>query len=73
MGSCLVTLRSETYSQMVGKLLRERGITSTVVKLGGEFSSKGCGHGVRFDCGRRAEVLKILKENGVPFSDVKAL
>lgn len=73
MGNCLITLRSETYSQRAGKLLRESRIQSSVVRLGGEYSSKGCGHGVRFDCRDRSEVLRILKDNGIPYSDIRTL
>ena len=73
MGNCIITLRSETYSQRAGKLLRENGIQSSVVRLGGEYSANGCGHGVKFDCKSKAQVVRLMKENGIPFSDIKAL
>ena len=70
---CLITMRSETYSQMAGKLFRDNGVENTIVKLGKEYSQKGCGHGVKIDCRSRQYALKLLKDNGIPYSDIGQL
>lgn len=71
--NCLITMRSETYSQKAGKLLRDNGIQNGIVKLGKEYSQKGCGHGIKIDCRSRQQVLKLLKDNGIPYSDIRQL
>ena len=71
--NCLITMRSETYSQKAGKLFRDNGIENGIVKLGNEYSQKVCGHGIKIDCRSRQYALKLLKENGIPYSDVRQL
>ena len=71
--NCLITMRSETYSQKAGKLLREGGIENGIVKLCNEYTQKGCGHGIKIDCRMRQYALKLLKENGIPYSDFRQL
>ena len=73
MSSCLITLRSLTYAMKAQKLLKERGIDAASVKLDGEYSRKGCGYGVRFDIRLRRQAEQIMRENGIPYSDIKTL
>ena len=71
--NCLITMHSETYSQKAGKLFRDNGIECSIVKLGKEYSQKGCGHGVKVDQRSRQYALRLLKENGIPYSDMRIL
>ena len=71
--NCLITMRSETYSQKAGKLFRDNGVENGIVKLGREYTQKGCGHGIKIDCRARQFALRLLKENGIPYSDVSQL
>ena len=71
--NCLITMRSETYSQKAGKLFRDSGIENGIVKLGNEYTQKGCGHGIKIDCRMRQNAIKLLKEHGIPYSDIRQL
>lgn len=51
-------------------LLSKNSIPSKQVKLDGEYSGRGCTHGIRIDCRYKKSVEKLLRENGVPYSDI---
>ena len=70
MSNCLVTLRSPTYAMKAQMLLGRGGIQVIPVKLGGEYAVGGCTHGIRFDCRDRAQVVRILRDNSIPYSKV---
>ena len=59
--------------KITGKLFRDNDIENGIVKLGREYSQKGCGHGIKIDCRSRQYALKLLKEEGIPYSDVRQL
>ncbi len=71
MATCLITLRSVTYSMKAKRLFDEKGIPADPVKLDGEYTRRGCTHGVRIDCRRVSYAERVLRENGVPYSAVK--
>lgn len=71
MNGCLLTLRSATYAMRAQAILVKNGIGARTVKLDGEFSSKGCTHGIRFDCRSRGTVERLLQENGISYSDIR--
>lgn len=71
--TCLMTLRSETSSQRARKVLFERGIAVSVLKLDGEYAKKGCTYGIKFDCRSKAVVESILSDNKIPYSDIRSL
>ncbi len=70
MQSCLITLKSSTYSMKAQLLLSKNSIPSKQVKLDGEYRGRGCTHGIRIDCRHRRQVEKLLRDNGVPYSDI---
>ena len=72
MENCLVTLKSVTYSMKAQMLLSQNAIPVTTIKLDSNYTSKGCTHGIRFDCRYRRTVERLLRENGVPYSDIKS-
>jgi hypothetical protein len=43
------------------------------VKLGNEYTQKGCGHGIKIDCRMRQNAIKLLKDHGIPYSDIRQL
>ncbi|MBE6637292.1 MAG: DUF3343 domain-containing protein [Ruminococcaceae bacterium] len=70
---CLLTLQSVTYSMKAQRVLSERGVWLNAVKLGSEYAAKGCTHGIRFDCRDRRTVERVLRENRIPYSDIKTV
>lgn len=70
MSECLITFKSPTYSMKAQLLLTRNSVPSRAVKLDGEYSGKGCTHGIRVDCryGKTAE--RLLRQSGVPYSDI---
>lgn len=71
--TCLITMRSETYSHKGVRALRENGIPSSITKLDPELSKKGCSYGIKFDCRHRAVVQRVLSDNKIPYSDIRSL
>ena len=71
MANCLITLRSFTYSMKAQRLLDEKGIAAQTVKLDGDYLGRGCTHGVRIDCRYTGHAERLLKEYGIPYSDIK--
>jgi len=71
MASCLITLRSATYSMKVKKLFDEKGVAAQAVKLDGDYAGKGCTHGIRIDCRSVPYAKRLLSEYGIPYSDIK--
>ena len=55
------------------RVLSERGVWLNAVKLGSEYAAKGCTHGIRFDCRDRRTVERVLRENRIPYSDIKTV
>ena len=72
MTNCLITMKSVTYAMKAQRILTQAGITVTPVKLGNDYSQKGCTHGLRFECRQRNQVIRLLQEGGVPYSAVTA-
>ncbi len=70
MYNCLITLRSATYSMKAQKILTDAAIPSKTVKLDSEYSGKGCTHGIRIDCRYKRSAERLLRENGIAFSDI---
>lgn len=73
MKTCLITLRSPTYGMKAQRILSEQRIANQPIKLGSEYSAKGCTHGIRFDCRDRHAVERLLRENAIPYSDIQSL
>lgn len=71
MSSCLMTLRSATYAMRAQTILINNGISARSVKLDDEYTKKGCTHGVRFDCRNRSAAERLLREQGIPYSDIR--
>lgn len=70
MSNCLITLKSATFAMKAKKILSESSILSSTVKLDSEYTGKGCTHGIRIDCRHKTRVELLLKENGVPYSNI---
>ena len=68
---CLITLRSSTYAMRAQTVLRDHGMEARALKLDGEYLGKGCTHGIRFDCKNRVFAERLLKENGIPYSEIR--
>ena len=73
MASCLITLRSATYSMKAKRVLDEKGIGAKAVKLDGEYAGKGCTHGIRIDCRNVPYAKRLMAEYGIPYSDIKTV
>lgn len=71
MTRCLMTLRSTTYAMRAQTILRDHGIEARTLKLDGEYAKKGCTHGIRFACQNRALAERLLRENGIPYSEIR--
>ncbi len=71
MSNCLLTLRSPTHALKAQAVLKNNGINVQPIKLGSEYSSVGCSHGIRFDCNKKSTVIRLLSENKIPFSQVR--
>lgn len=70
---CLITLRSQTYALKAQRILQQKGVPSSVIKLDAEYTKKGCSYGITFDCRNRAVVKTILQEYSLPYSDIRTL
>lgn len=71
MTNCLITLKSQTYAMKAQMIITKSGIPVRSVKLDGDYTKRGCTHGIRFDCRYKASVQKLLRDNGVSYSDIK--
>lgn len=71
MNSCLMTLRSATYAMRAQTILVNNGISARSIKLDDEYARKGCTHGVRFDCRHRVAAERLLREQGISYSDIR--
>ena len=72
-GLITVTLRSITYAMKAQKLLYENGISSEVVRLGGEYAERGCTHGLRLAGRDRFAAEELMRRRGIPYVAVKML
>ncbi len=70
MPNCLITFKSATYSMKAQLVLSQNAVPSKAVKLDGEYSGKGCTHGIRVDYRYCKTAERLLRENGVPYSAI---
>lgn len=71
--TCLITLKSQTYSMKAQKILYENGISASVTKLDGEYAKKGCAYGIKFDCRNRIIVKRLLQDKNIQYSDIRSI
>ena len=68
---CLITMKSMTYTVRAEVVLKNNGLQAKAVKLDGEDARRGCAHGVRVLCRDRRRIEELLRENRIPYSQIR--
>ncbi len=68
MNNTIIIVGSVTYAMKVKKLLERSGIKSTLVKVDGIKSGKGCTHGIKFQSSMFYDVISVLRNREINYS-----
>ena len=63
----IVTVKTITIGLKGTKVLAERGLKSSLVKIDFTKSQDGCQYGLKFNDRDYRDVVSILKENGIEY------
>ncbi|MBE6680146.1 MAG: DUF3343 domain-containing protein [Ruminococcaceae bacterium] len=69
MANCIFTTGSVTQAMKAKRILAEYSIPVNTTKINSEKSSKGCVHGIEFNCNNAANIKHVLKIAGIAFEE----
>ena len=66
----VIALSSVTYAMKGAALLRRHGIAAQTVRLEPKQTKRGCAYGLQLAALHQDRAAKLLKDAGIPFSEV---
>ena len=68
--NCTIAVNSVTYALKGADVLGRNKIRKRVVKLRADQTKKGCSYGISVDEKDRDQSLSLLRQSGIPYSEV---